>query len=139
VSNFARPGFRSRHNLLYWRREDYLGLGPGAHGALGAFRYANERSQTRWRQAISAGRWPLERWERLSPRQVAAERLVLGLRLAEGVPRAWVEAHLADAPGGSARVLARYLEAGVVADGGGRLWLTERGVLLSDALFAELV
>jgi oxygen-independent coproporphyrinogen-3 oxidase len=139
VSNFARPGHRSRHNLLYWRREDYVGLGPGAHGGLGALRYANERSQTRWRAAVLAGRWPIERWEHLSPRQVAAERIVLGLRLAEGVPRAWVDRHLA----GAARVppdgVRRYLDAGVLAERAGRLALTERGVLVSDAVFAELV
>ncbi len=139
ISNFARPGFRSRHNLLYWRREDYLGLGPGAHGALGPLRYANERSQTRWRAAVLAGRWPIERLERLSPRQVAAERIVLGLRLAEGVPRAWIERHLAGPGGAADRVLARYLDAGVLAERAGRLALTDRGVLVSDTVFAELV
>src|SRR5262249_44982821 len=49
ISNFARPGFGSRHNLLYWHREDYLGLGPGAHAALGAVRFGNERSHVRYR------------------------------------------------------------------------------------------
>lgn len=139
VSNFARPGHRSRHNLLYWRREDYVGLGPGAHGGLGAFRYANERSQTRWRAAVLAGRWPIERSERLSPRQVAAERIVLGLRLAEGVPRSWVERHLAGTAAVPSGGVTRYLDAGVMAERAGRLALTERGVLVSDAVFAELV
>lgn len=135
VSNFARPGHRSRHNLLYWRREDYLGLGPGAHGALGALRYANERSEPRWRAAVLAGRWPVERWERLTVRQVAGERLVLGLRLAEGVPRAWMEHHLGDA----GPALDRYLAAGVVTIRGDRIVLTDHGVLVSDAVLAELV
>ncbi|HZS33822.1 MAG TPA: radical SAM family heme chaperone HemW [Methylomirabilota bacterium] len=138
ISNFARPGFRSRHNLLYWSRADYLGLGPGAHGGLGPLRYANERSQTRWRAAVLASRWPIERLERLSPRQVAAERIVLGLRLAEGVPREWIERHLGEA-GGADRALARYLDAGVLAERAGRLALTDRGVLVSDTVFAELV
>jgi oxygen-independent coproporphyrinogen-3 oxidase len=135
VSNFARPGFRSRHNLLYWRREDYLGLGPGAHGGLGPVRYANERSEPRWRAAVLAGRWPVERWERLTARQIAGERLFLGLRLAEGVPLAWVEAHLANA----GAVLDRYLAGGILAARDGRLVLTERGVLVSDTVLAELV
>jgi oxygen-independent coproporphyrinogen-3 oxidase len=139
VSNFARPGFRSRHNLLYWHRQDYLGLGPGAHGGLGAFRYVNERSEPRWRAAVLAGRWPVSGIERLTPRQVAGERLVLGLRLAEGVPPEWLDRHLEDAPGGPRAALARYLDAGVLAERAGRVALTDRGVLLSDTIFAELV
>jgi putative oxygen-independent coproporphyrinogen III oxidase len=139
ISNFARPGRRSRHNLGYWRREDYLGLGPGAHGALGALRYATGRSEPRWRAAILSGRWGIETWEHLTERQVAAERLVLGLRLAEGVPVEWLVRHLADAPGGAAQALFRYEAAGVLERRDGRLALTDRGVLISDAVFAELV
>jgi len=139
VSNFARPGYRSRHNLLYWRRADYLGLGPGAHGAIGALRYVNDRSEPRWRRAVLAGDWPIAAVERLTPRQVAGERLVLGLRLAEGVPQEWLDRHLRDAPGGAGAALARYVEAGVLTERAGRLALTDRGVLVSDTLFAELV
>jgi oxygen-independent coproporphyrinogen-3 oxidase len=139
ISNFARPGRRSRHNLGYWRRDDYVGLGPGAHGALGAVRYWTQRSEPRWRAAILAGTWAIEGWERLTARQVAAERIVLGLRLAEGIPVEWLAAHLADVPGGAAAVLARHEAAGVLAVRQGRLALTDKGVLLSDAVFAELV
>jgi oxygen-independent coproporphyrinogen-3 oxidase len=138
ISNFARSGRRSRHNLGYWRREDYVGLGPGAHGALGAFRYWTRRSEPRWRAAVLAGGLPVDGWERLSERQVAAERIVLGLRLAEGIPVEWLERHLADAPGGAAAALARYEGARVITVRDGRLALTDRGVLLSDAVFAEL-
>jgi oxygen-independent coproporphyrinogen-3 oxidase len=139
VSNFARPGRRSRHNLGYWRREDYVGLGPGAHGGLGAVRYATQRSEPRWRTTVLGGGWAIESWERLSERQVAAERIVLGLRLTEGIPVGWLERHLADTPGGGGAALARYEAAGVMAVRAGRLTLTDRGVLVSDAIFAELV
>ena len=135
ISNFARPGRRSRHNLGYWRRQDYVGLGPGAHGSLGAVRYATRRSEPRWRAAALAGEWPIESWERLTERQMAAERIVLGLRLADGIPAAWLAEHLGDAPG----ALARYEAAGVLTALNGRLALTDRGVLISDAIFAELV
>jgi coproporphyrinogen III oxidase-like Fe-S oxidoreductase len=136
ISNFARPGFGSRHNLLYWRREDYLGLGPGAHAALGATRFGNERSHVRYREALAAGRWPVTWSERLTPAQVRGERVVLGLRLAEGVPRAWLEEHLGT---DLDRVLGRYVAAGVLAERAGRVALTLRGVLVSDSLFADLV
>lgn len=139
VSNFARPGHRSRHNLLYWRREEYVGLGPGAHGALGPVRLANLRSQTRYREALARGDWPIEGWERLTERQVAGERAVLGLRLAEGVPRGWLEACFVGDPGALGRLLERYRAAGVVDERDGRIALTDHGVLLSDTVFAELV
>jgi oxygen-independent coproporphyrinogen-3 oxidase len=139
VSNFARPGRRSRHNLGYWRREDYLGLGPGAHGAFGTVRYWTQRSEPRWRAAVLGGGWAIEGWERLSERQIAAERIVLGLRLAEGIPTVWLERHLAEAPGPDRPDLTRYLAAGVMAIRDGRVALTDRGVLVSDAVFAELV
>jgi len=139
VSNFARPGRRSRHNLGYWRRGDYVGLGPGAHGAFGALRYWTQRSEPRWRAAVLAGGWGIEGWERLSPRQVAAERLVLGLRLTEGVPRESFERHLADGASPGRPGLARYVAAGLMAVRDGRVALTDRGVLVSDAIFADLV
>ena len=139
VSNFARPGRRSRHNLGYWRREDYIGLGPGAHGAFGPLRYWTQRSEPRWRAAVLAGGWGIESWERLSERQVAAERIVLGLRLVEGIPVEWLARHLADEVDTGASVIARYLAAGVMTVRDGRAALTDRGVLVSDAIFAELV
>jgi oxygen-independent coproporphyrinogen-3 oxidase len=139
VSNFAKPGRRSRHNLGYWHRADYLGLGPGAHGALGAIRYWTRRSEPRWRAALLAGDWGIEGWERLTERQVAGERLVLGLRLAEGVPLEWLERHLAAAAGPGASAVDRYVSAGLMAVRDGRVALTDRGVLLSDTIFAELV
>jgi oxygen-independent coproporphyrinogen-3 oxidase len=131
VSNFARPGHRSRHNLLYWQRADYLGLGPGAHAALGPVRFGNERSHVRYRAALDAGRWPITWAERLTPEQVEGERIVLGLRLADGIPRAWLAARRGAAE--------RYLAAGLLAEVGNRVALTPRGVLLSDTVFADLV
>jgi oxygen-independent coproporphyrinogen-3 oxidase len=131
VSNFARPGHRSRHNLLYWQRADYLGLGPGAHAALGAVRFGNERSHVRYRAALDAGRWPITWSERLTPEQVQGESIVLGLRLVDGVPRAWLEDRQA--------AVERYLAAGLLAEAGSRVALTPRGVLLSDTVFADLV
>jgi oxygen-independent coproporphyrinogen-3 oxidase len=139
ISNYARAGYRSRHNLLYWRREEYVGLGPGAHGALGAVRWANLRAHTRYREALLDGGWPIERWERLTPAQIRGEQVVLGLRLAEGIPRAWLEAHLQDEPGRFDRVLDRYAGSGLLEVDGDRLRLTRRGVLLSDALFPDLL
>jgi oxygen-independent coproporphyrinogen-3 oxidase len=132
ISNFARPGFHSRHNLLYWRREEYLGLGPGAHAALGHARFGNVRAHTRYRDALAGGAWPIAWREALSPAQMQSERIMLGLRLVEGIPRAWL------AGDGAPRPLDRYVEAGLLAMSGDRVALTPRGVLVSDTLLAEI-
>jgi oxygen-independent coproporphyrinogen-3 oxidase len=137
ISNFARPGFQSRHNLLYWRREEYLGLGPGAHACVGAVRFGNVRAHTRYRAALAADRWPIAWAERLTSAQVRAERVMLGLRLAEGIPLTWLGGPSAAATP-RRRALDRHLEAGSVALRGDRLALTQRGVLLADSVIADL-
>src|SRR5262249_7569252 len=84
ASNFAKPGRQSRHNLGYWWRRDYLGLGPGAHGALGALRYWTQRSEPRWRAAVLAGGWAIASWGRPFPPPGGARRPRPRLRPARG-------------------------------------------------------
>src|SRR5207247_1856193 len=94
ISNYARPGFRSRHNQIYWRAAEYLAAGPGACGFVGRVRYANVRATPRYADTLEEGRLPLDTFEELTPRQRLAERLILGLRTADGVPAAWLDARL---------------------------------------------
>jgi oxygen-independent coproporphyrinogen-3 oxidase len=138
VSNYARPGFRSRHNQIYWRAAEYLAAGPGACGFVGRMRYANVKATPRYCDTLAAGALPVASWEHLSERQRLAERLILGLRTADGIPRAWLEARL----DGDHRLRARLDEwraRALVIDAGERVRLTESGFLLSDALFVELL
>jgi oxygen-independent coproporphyrinogen-3 oxidase len=138
VSNYARPGFRSRHNQIYWRAAEYLGAGPGACGFVGRVRYANVRATPRYCETLEAGRPPLDTFEELTPRQRSAEQLILGLRTADGVPATWLEARLqGDAP--LRRTLAAWRDARHLTEAGDRVRLTEAGFLLSDALFVELL
>jgi oxygen-independent coproporphyrinogen-3 oxidase len=139
ISNYARPGLGSRHNLRYWRRQEYLGLGPGAAGFLGDVRYVNVRAVDRYAGLVGRGQAPLEGHERLTPRQEIGERLVLGLRLAEGIPTSWLEERVSLEPGRLPDVLAAWREGGLLADAGGRARLTEAGFLVSDSLFADLL
>jgi oxygen-independent coproporphyrinogen-3 oxidase len=139
VSNYARPGRRGAHNQIYWRAEEYLALGPGAAGFLGRVRYRNARALSRYWGALEAGRLPVEDQEELTPRQRLAERLMLGLRLADGVPAAWLGERLALGPPRLQRVLAGWRERGLLVEADGRVRLTEAGFLLSDALFVELL
>jgi len=120
ISNFARPGFESRHNLKYWKREPYVGFGADAHSFDGTLRWQNPESAAEYVAAPAA----LDR--------VAAEPLsesfFLGLRLREGVE-------------GNAfpDVIEKFVHEGLLERSGGRVRLTPRGVLLSNEVFAEFV
>jgi oxygen-independent coproporphyrinogen-3 oxidase len=85
ISNFARPGHESRHNLGYWRNEPYLGLGCGAASYLEGVRQMNEASITGYCSALEAGRLPVASTERLEGREKLAETLFLGLRQVDGM------------------------------------------------------
>jgi len=139
VSNYARPGHRSTHNQIYWHAEEYLGLGPGACGYLGDVRYGNVKPVERYGAMIAGGVAPVGTHETLTPRQRLAERLILGLRLRDGVPVEWIEERVAAEPGRLPAVLDAWRERELLVESGGRLWLTEAGFLLSDALFIEVL
>ncbi|OGL17203.1 MAG: hypothetical protein A3G97_04515 [Candidatus Rokubacteria bacterium RIFCSPLOWO2_12_FULL_69_21] len=131
ISNYARRGFRSRHNQVYWRAEEYLALGPGACGFLGDVRYGNVKPVERYCAALEAGGLPLGTHEVLTPAQRKAEKVILGLRLSDGVPMAWLE---------DARPLVEtWASLGLLEVAGDRCRLTEAGFLLSDSLFVHLL
>lgn len=130
ISNFARPGHESRHNLKYWRLEPYLGFGADAHSFDGVTRWQSVESAPDYAARIEAGE-PA----RLS--SIAAipseERFFVGLRLSEGVaptPAEWTR---------HAAVFRRFLDGGLLEQSGDRLRLTDRGVLLSNEVFQEFV
>ena len=137
VSNLARGSrSRSRHNLLYWRHGDYLGVGAGAHGHLAGRRWWSQRSTPRYIHAVEeagtapwgVGATPVAGQEVLDPDQRAAERLLLGLRVREGI-------HPQDLPPISPLALEDALATGLVETACGRLRCTERGwFLLDDAV-----
>ncbi len=88
ISNFARPGFRCRHNITYWKALPYYGFGPGAARYLNGRREMNHRSVTTWIKRIQSGQSPLMEAEELSAEDRARELCVLELRMCEGIPLA---------------------------------------------------
>jgi oxygen-independent coproporphyrinogen III oxidase len=92
ISNWTLPGFRSRHNLKYWRREPYLGFGAGAHSFDGRWRWANAHDPVAYAAAIEQGRLPVEQLEEVTPKQALEEELFLGLRQLDGIDLATIEA-----------------------------------------------
>ncbi len=85
VSNFALPGFHSRHNEGYWTRRPYLGLGPGAHSFDGRARWFNDESITRWFERLEAGELPREGYREVTAREASEEAVFLGLRRSRGL------------------------------------------------------
>ena len=137
VSNWALPGFESRHNQGYWARRPYLGLGPGAHSFDGVERWRNEEGVTRYYERVEQGSLPRDERAALSPRDDAEERIMLGLRRARGLRR--IELERLAGP-----VAARWSEwaagAGAVRlDPPGRVRPTDRGLLLAQEIAAELL
>ena len=130
ISNFARAGHESKHNLKYWRLEPYAGFGADAHGFDGAVRTQNAETAAEY-----VARWRRGESVRIAEANAIAheERFFVGLRLMEGV------APTADERRRYGEAIIRLVETGLLEDGGARLRLTRRGVLLSNEVFQEFV
>jgi oxygen-independent coproporphyrinogen-3 oxidase len=122
TSNFCRPGGEARHNLVYWLRRPYLGLGPSAHGLVNDARYGNHYALERWAADLERGRLPQAEGEPENPDSAASECVMLALRLATGL-------RFADYPRPLARAICRrYAHAFDHAAATGRL-VAERGAI----------
>ena len=134
VSSWARTeAARCRHNLGYWSGGDWWGAGPGAHSHVGGVRWWNVKHPARYAAALAAGRSPAAGREVLDAQDRLTERVMLGLRLADGLPREVLD----EAGAIAAR---RAVTDGLLTDApGSRLVLTPRGRLLADAVVRELV
>ena len=141
ISNHAAPGQESRHNLTYWRYQDYLGIGPGAHGRRCETATVRHRKPENYLAAVAAQRHGVAEARALERAEQASEALLMGLRLAEGVDLA----DMARRFGGNPAALIDqakaqlYHDLGMVWSHGDRFGVTEQGMPLLDALLGELV
>ncbi len=151
ISNWARPGLACRHNLVYWRAQPYLGIGAGAHSFFAGQRLANVDSPARYVELVNASHEERERDGRGALQQIAggetpdaatlwADALILGLRLLEGVDAA----EFASRFGVSLReafgpAIERHTSIGLLEWSGDRLRLSERGLLLANEVFVDLL
>jgi oxygen-independent coproporphyrinogen-3 oxidase len=139
VSNHARPGEESRHNLTYWRYRDYSGIGPGAHGRRGGFATARHKKPENWLAAVEARGDGLQEERALSASEQASEALLMGLRLADGVDLAALRRRFGIADLMDLRKLALHRDLGFGWAEGDRVGITPQGMPLLDALLGELV
>lgn len=141
ISNHATPGEESRHNLVYWRYGDYVGVGPGAHGRLtiNGKRIATEtaRSPEAWLESVSARGDGMLKWDDIDPVQQGTERLLMGLRLKEGVELSKVESELGHEI--LPTRLAALQDSGFINLESGRLGTTPKGRLVLNTVLKELL
>ena len=135
ISNFAKPGWESRHNLKYWTLGEYAGFGPGAHSDFRGVRYAWTRDLESW----LAGRPEYAERQWISPDGRAAEWLMLGLRTAHGLDPAEYEARFGKPFAPFLSFLRRCEQAGYARLSAGRWRLTPQGFLVSNPIIGELL
>ncbi len=134
ISNFAKPGFRSRHNKSYWEGKKYLGIGPSAHSYNGNSRQWNVANNQRYLKEISAGTLPAET-EQLTPVQKLNEKIMIELRTTEGLDFSGMDEQTKSSLLQKSRT---YLERGLMIQEGNRLRLTKEGKLLADGIAGDL-
>ena len=140
VSNFARPGHQSRHNLAYWDCRPWEAFGPGAARFDGRTRTTNHRSTTTWMTRVLAGENAAGDIDRMTAEEAARERLVVGLRRRAGVERAAFHAASGlDLDRLAGKQITRWMAAGLADDDGQTVRLTREGLLVSDSLWSEVL
>lgn len=141
VSNHARPGQESRHNLTYWRGGDYLGIGPGAHGRLNGTAFRQHRAPDIWLERVRRDGHATQAAETLDPATRAEEMVMMGLRLTEGIDAATFAAaagrELWDVLDPAA--LDRMAEGGFIERGAWGIRATPAGMLVLNSLTGGLL
>ena len=134
ISNFAKPGFRSRHNSSYWQGKKYLGLGPSAHSFNGESRQSNISNNNAYIESLAENKIPFEK-ETLTPSQKTNEYIMTALRTKEGLD-------LDKLPGSVSNELRtgskKFIESGKLILRENKLLLTKEGKLFADGIAAEL-
>ena len=131
VSNWAKPGGECRHNLIYWRNQQWWGAGPGAHSFIASERFFNVKRPEKYAQLLASATLPIQDRETITDEETHTEAVMLGLRLKEGIPAAWIGA-------GAREVVDRHVRAGLL-ERSDRLRLTDKGRLLADGIITDIL
>ncbi|UYY60138.1 radical SAM family heme chaperone HemW [Sphingomonas sp. S2-65] len=139
ISNHARPGAESRHNLTYWRYGDYAGIGPGAHGRRGGVASLRRKKPENWLTAVQRNGHGIEREDPLVPHERGVEALLMGLRLGEGVDLTRIAALAGGELPLDGHALAGMARQGLVVHDAERLRVTDAGMPVLEAILRALV
>jgi oxygen-independent coproporphyrinogen-3 oxidase len=136
VSNYAKPGYACRHNLLYWTNGEYLGLGPSAQSYLGGTRFGNIADLAAYNDSLTINRLPIEDCTRLSENEQLRDAVIFGLRLIRGIPSPHLHQHAENY--GHGIVTAQLLAERLIEEDGNRSRLSARGLLQADTIAGQL-
>lgn len=140
ISNYAKEGYSCKHNLKYWHRDDYLGLGLGAASFLEEERFYNTRVHSTYQTRVKAGEKPLAETEVISRKQAMAEFMYLGLRCMQGVSvhefECCFQVKLTEVYG---HVIDKYVRQGLLIHKGDTVALTNHGIDVSNLVFADFI
>ncbi|MBC6307948.1 oxygen-independent coproporphyrinogen III oxidase [Listeria sp. FSL L7-1582] len=140
ISNFAKLGFESRHNIVYWSNEHYFGFGAGAHGYIGETRYANYGPLKKYMQPLEKDELPTFQQKELTLKEKMEEEMFLGLRKVAGVDKAHFQAKFGQALDTTfARAIDKTVEKGWLESTPESVRLTRRGRFLGNNVFQEFL
>ncbi len=135
LSNWSKPGFESRHNTAYWKNDNWWGLGPGAHSHIDGVRSWNVKHPTAYKTALFAGKSPIQESEILTPQQKSDEKIMLSIRMREGISFSELTSEqlkrISEYPRSGHLNLPRWRD--------GHVQLTPEGRLIADRIVRELV
>jgi oxygen-independent coproporphyrinogen-3 oxidase len=136
ISNYAKPGYACRHNLLYWTNGEYLGLGPSAQSYMGGTRFGNVADLAAYNTSLTGSRLPIEDRTRLSEEEQLRDAVIFGLRLIQGIPTCHLHQHAANY--GLSSVTAQLFAARLIEKDGERSRLSPQGRLFADTIAGQL-
>ena len=141
ISNFARQGCLSRHNLRYWKREEYIGLGPAAHSYVDGRRYANAKDLRAYIRSLSEGKLPpVSEDVSLSRQEEVEEEIMLSLRTTDGLDLTYLEEVLGYAMKKTVALkIQEYVKHGFLTQKGNVIAMTPRGFLVSNTIISDLL
>ena len=146
ISNYAKPGRHSRHNVNYWRGGDYLGVGAGAHSykstdidGVGGRRWNNEKNPGRYMALVDEASQAIVDREQIDRAKAAGEFMFLGLRMTEGISTDSFSAGFGRSPAAYFPRIADWLEAELMEEKNGFLRLTDKGMMVANSIFVQFM
>lgn len=136
ISNYAKPGFACRHNLLYWTNGDYLGLGPSAQSFVGGIRFGNIANLPTYQTALAQSKLPVQDRTSLTKEEQLRDAVIFGLRLVQGIPTQQLRLHALNY--GHAKTLEELRAHQLIEEEGDRSSLSKQGRLHADTIAEKL-
>lgn len=140
ISNFAKEGFQSLHNKIYWDNDEYAGFGAGAHGYMNGIRYSNYGPIKKYLQSIHMGQLPILHRHQVSINEKCEEEMFLGLRKNEGVSYQQFEKKIGFSLNEKyGEIISKLMDDGLVMEEEGRVKLTRKGRFLGNEVFQQFL